>query len=246
MSEPAKKPEPYELEPDRPPGESRPASGAPAANLNKPPLLDDFEEDADFSKDPEVEAALKAKPVTPGKPTEPEPPGGYFVRPGLGDEKIWGLVGAALLVATLIAVAITADRGTVYTLGVVALRLYQVLVHTATGVIAVWIAATLCEQRLGKMELAAGRMFAAVAALALFFSLRISIFSESPFEQHTWSAIFGAAAYLGLVAGLFRIWGQRLLFVIGSHLGLWLLVQVGLLLAGYVSSVPPLPAAGGQ
>jgi hypothetical protein len=204
MSDPAKKPDPYELAPEAP-------SAAPTpANLNKPPLLDDFEEDADFSKDPEVEAALKGKPVkarvaAEGEAGAVEPAGEPFVKPGFGDERVWGLVGAVLLVATLIAEAVTTRHGTLPTVATVLLMLYKVLVHTATGVIAVWVAAVLSDQRLGRMELAAGRMFAAVAALALFFSVRISIFGSSDFERGLWSTVFGAAAYLGLVR---RTWGR--------------------------------------
>ncbi len=251
MSEPEKKPEPYDLAPEPPaaPGSSAPPQpgAAPRAKLDKPALLEDFEEDADFTKDPEVEAVLKGKPVAVASPAAaPEDLESIFVKPGLGDERVWGLVGAALLLATLIAVGINTGAGTTRTVASVALMLYKVLIHTGTGVVAVWIAAVLCEKRFGRLELGAARMFAAVAAMALFFSVRIAIFGSSAFERNLWSALFGAAAYLGLVAGLFRIWGRPLMYVVGSHLGLWLLVQVGLLLAAYVSSVPAPAPAGGQ
>ncbi len=249
MSETEKKPEPYDLAPEPPlsPGSSPPpqASAAPRVKLDKPALLEGFEDDADFTKDPEVEAVLKGKPVGAAAPAvTPEDPGSIFVIPGLGDERVWGLVGAALLLATLIAVGINTGAGTTRTVASVALMLYKVLIHTGTGVVAVWIAAVLSEKRFGRLELGAARMFAAVAAMALFFSVRIAFFGTSDFERNLWSTLFGAAAYLGLVAGLFRIWGRPLMYVVGSHLGLWLLVQVGLLLAAYVSAVPAPPAAG--
>lgn len=243
MSQPSEKAEPYPLAPETP---APPPAGK--ANIDKPSVLEGFEDDADFSKDPEVEAALKAKPMAGGAarpaPADPAASGPPFIRPGFGDERVWGGIGLALMITTLIAVAVTSRMPMVPTIAAVVLMLYKVVVHTATGVAAVWIAALLSEQRLGKVELAAARMFAAVSAVALFFSVRISIFGDSPVERNIWSAVFGALAYLGLVAGLFRIWGHKLIFVIGSHLGLWLLMQVGLMLHGYLSSVHAAAAAG--
>lgn len=239
MSDPSGKHEPYELAPENP------EAGAPVpkAQLAKPSVLEGFEEDADFSKDPEVEAALKGKPLGPKAiPDAPPDTRPVFVRPGFGNQRVWATVGAVLLVASLIAVAVTTGQGTLRTVAAVLLMLYKVLVHTATGVIAVWLAAILSEERLGRVELAAARMFAAVSAMALFFSVRISIFGNAPFERNIWSVVFGAAAYLALVAGLFRLWGHKLVYVIGAHLGLWLLVQVGMLLSAYVSAVPAAPA----
>ncbi len=239
MSEPSGKPDPYQLAPDTPAPPPAPAGKA------RPSVLEGFDEDADFSKDPEVDAAITGKPVGARlAAAEPTDSRSSFVKPGFGDERIWGGVGLVFLITTLIAVAVTSNLDMVPRIASVILMLYKVLVHAATGVIAVWIAALLSEQRLGRVELAAARMFVAVSAMALFFSIRISIFGNSPTERNVWSAVFGGLAYLGLVGGLFRIWSQKLIFVTGSHLGLWLLIQVGLMLQGYLSAVRAAAAAG--
>lgn len=246
--------EPYEVEPEhaapRPaPGDSGRPPGAPApppqpsGKLDAPPLTEGFEEDADFTKDPEVEAALKGAPVrdprVAARDGEPAPePTAAFVKPGLGGPKVWASVGAVLLVAALIAVGVNSTQGAAKTTALVFLSLYNVLLHTGTGVVAVWVAAILTEKPLGRFELAAARMFTAVAALTLFYSLRVSLFSTAKFEQDLWSALLGAAGYVGAVAGLFRLWGAPLAFVIGSHLGLWLLVQVGMLLSALAAPTP--------
>lgn len=242
---PAPAPEPYAVEPLSPHAGSAPAARPATGRLDAPPLIEGFEEDADFTHDPEVEAALKGRPVGASKvrvvvpESPPEGPRPEFVRAGLGGPKVWAIVGAVLLAAALIAVGVTSKQPASKTTASVFLTLYNVLLHTGTGVVAVWIASVLTERRLGRFELAAARMFTAVAALTFFYSLRVSLFSTSKFEQDMWSAFLGAAGYVGAVAGLFRIWGPPLAFVIGSHLALWLLVQVGMLLSALATPLPP-------
>lgn len=237
--------EPYAVEPFSPSPSGASAPRPATGKLDAPPLIEGFEEDVDFTHDPEVEAALKGKPVgaskvrVVGDEGTSQAPRPDFVRPGLGGPKVWAIVGAVLLAAALVAVGVTSKQSASKTTASVFLTLYNVLLHTGTGVVAVWIASVLTERRLGRFELAAARMFTAVAALTFFYSLRVSLFSTSKFEQDMWSAFLGAAGYVGAVAGLFRIWGPSLAFVIGSHLALWLLVQVGMLLSALAAPLPP-------
>lgn len=223
--------ETYDLEPEEstPPPPQRPKIEAPG-------VLEGFEEDADFERDPELERAVTGKAaastVFPDEAAElPD-----FVRPGAGGPKVWAIVGGVLLLAAMIATAVTTQAKV---LGPV-LTLYNTLLHTGTGVVAVFLAGHLTEHRVGRVELAAARMFAAVAAFSLIFHLRILLIGNTKIEE----TILGVVAYLVIVVGTFRIWRERLFFVVGSHFILWMLVQVGMALSAAVAranAVPPAP-----
>lgn len=229
-----------------------PAEGKPAihkAKIVAPSVMEGIDEDEIYELEPDA-AAASVRP--PGVSAPPSPPKAEdagakpdtpadsmdFVRPGLGGPKVWGVVGAVLLVGAILAVGVNSTRPAGATTASIFLTLYNALLHTGTGVVAVWAASLLAEKRLGRFELAAARMFTAVAALSLVVNLRVSLFTASPVEQSIWAALLGAAAYVGAVAGLFRIWGQHLGFVVGGHLALWLLVQVGMLLSALAAAAP--------
>src|SRR5437868_2056112 len=98
--------EPYPIEPTpgeapAPPAAARPSdaeedaapstpapSGRPKPRLLADRLLDDFEEDADFTADPELDKALGRKP-DPVIPPEAGPQAPEFVVAGLGSPKVW-------------------------------------------------------------------------------------------------------------------------------------------------------------
>jgi hypothetical protein len=226
--------EPYEIEPaddepERTPSEPAGGEDSPKAELDEPGLRDDFDEDADFTHDPAVEAAL-GKPevhVVGDEPVDrdalPE-----FVVPGLGPAKLWGIIGCLFLMVALIASAVNAPDKTIARM---ALTLYHTAVHTGTGVVAVLVAAFFLEKRVTRFDLAGARMFAAVAAFVALVNLNIDIAGGTKIEE----ILLATIAYLVIVWVTFRLDRTALFIVAGAHFGLWLVVQIGLLLAASVS-----------
>jgi hypothetical protein len=218
------------------PKAAEPSEGG-KARIEAAPLLEGFEEDADFDRDPELEAKITGRPrplVGAPEPALPQWP--EFVKPGFGQAKHWAIVGAVLLVGAMVATGINAPNNPVYR---ILLTAYNALIHSGTGVVAVYIASRLLENRFGSVELAAGRMFAAVAALALIINLRVPFFTGSfaPLNGVI-LLLLAVGAYLTIVAATFKLWDRsRLLFVVGFHAVFWLVVQLGMALQGMVSGV---------
>jgi hypothetical protein len=215
---------------------------SPKGKIVAPELLSGFEEDADFDKDPELERVIMGKAVKPAEPVQPpDQPREDFVQPGLGNAKVWAIVGVVLLVAAMIATGAQGQISPGQRLLRVLLTLYGTLVHTGTGVVAVFVAARLLGKQLGNFELAAARMFAAVGAFALMISLQFSL-SGVVWLDHLVVLILAAGSYVLLVASTFNLWNRDPLgYVIGSHFFLWLIVAVGMLLS---QAIKPLPARG--
>ncbi|MCC6969647.1 MAG: hypothetical protein IT434_05440 [Phycisphaerales bacterium] len=216
-----------------------PAPGATDSQLG-PKLLDAFDDDADFSKDPEVEAARKGKPAAPSRPrpvqpdapadaTQPDP----FITPALGPAKFWLILGGMLLLAATIASSVHASRPFVSAL----LTVYNGLLHTATGVGAIVVAATLARKPIGPWDLGAARMLAAVAAFLVLFNLNIQLVGNAKWEE----TILAALAYLGVVGLTFRQTREVHLTLVISHFFLWLIIQLGSQLAVW-SAANPAPA----
>jgi hypothetical protein len=227
---PDQRDEPYPLEPNDT-SENQPVERKPG--IDAPGLLSEFPEDADFDRDPEMDrvvAGPTSHPSSPGAPAQTPPED--FVRPGFGDARVWGITGAVLLVGAMIATGVNVETRV---LANIFLTMYNTLLHTGTGVVALFAAAILTEHRLGAFELAAARMFTAVAAFALVFSLNINIVGEGWEQWKGEEVIMAALAYVLLVAALFGLWGWRsLLYVVGSHFFLWLIMYVGMLLSAHV------------
>jgi hypothetical protein len=235
----------YDLEPEQPEGAARPARAADAAKakLDKPGLLEGFEEDADFDKDPELERVITggAKlPVTTESRADTRPDFGQAL---FGGPVHWAVAGGLMLVGALIATGVNAPNKTFLR---IALTLYTAALHTGTGVVAVYLAATLNESRVRSAELAAARMFAAVSAFLLVFRLNINLFGPSYKTWRLEELLLATLAYLVVVVASFRLVRRNpLIFLIGSHFLLWLVVQVGMELAAAVAAAPapaPVPA----
>lgn len=240
MPDPAGEREPYELEPGadplRPaPRPPPPAPGASGAKITADPLLSSFPPDADFTTDPELERAV-AGPPKAGEPVRVAVELPEIVKPGLGGAKVWAIVGAVLTAAAVIAIVVNAAPvGTppaAPTVGARILRailaVYSVALHTGTGVVAVYAAALLSHRRVTRVELVAARMLAAVSAIALVTSLRFEFWGQPAFLLTAERLLLGAGVYLGLVAILFRLTRTLLMYVVGSHFVLWLVVQLGM------------------
>ena len=233
------------------PPEIKPASPAPGATESQlgPKLLDAFDDDADFSKDPEVEAARKGKPAPPfpsnprSKPAstaaaEIAEPAEPFITPALGPAKLWLILGGVLLLGAVIASSVHGSRPFVAAL----LTVYNGLLHTATGLGAVVVAATLARKPIGPWDLGAARMLAAVSAFLLIFNLNIQLVGSGKWEE----TILASLAYLGVIGLTFRQTREAHLTLVISHFFLWLIIQLGSQLAVWSAAnpIPAAPAAG--
>ena len=240
MPDPTGEREPYSLEPGEesvrsvPPSQP-PAPGASGARIAADPLLASFPTDADFNTDPELERAV-AGPPKAGEPVKVAVELPEIVKPGLGDAKVWGIVGAVLTAATVIAimVLVPATNGPTVTARLLraCLAVYDIALHAGTGVAAMYIAAFLTERRVTRVELVAARLLTAVAAFALVVHLRVPV--EGDYVRTGIYFLLGVAAYIGLVAVLFRLPWRSFQYLVGAHFTLWLVIQLGMSLAAKV------------
>jgi hypothetical protein len=246
-SKPPEDPAPYELEPVAPAPTpapppvrpSQPASNAASVpakgNLNKDGVLTGFDEDADFDRDPEVDRALgkkhaKSKHASSSEPEESKPSGPVFITPGLGNAKVWSIVGGVLLISAVVAAAMTNTNRFASAF----LTLYSGILHTGTGLIAVYFAARIDSRKVGDLELAAGRIATAVGAFLLLFNLNINLAGTTKWEE----LILATLAYAGIIAGLFRLWGRSLGLLLSAHFALWVVFQIGMQLSAWASAAP--------
>lgn len=211
---------PYDLEPDvAPPRERPPAPGplkvTPKASLDAPPLLDDVDDDADLTADPEVERVLKGetRPArTPADTTEPaaEPPP-PLVTPGRLTAKHLAITGGVVALGAMIVGAWGAGE---QWLGGAVMAAYLTLLHTCTGVLALGAAAHLHARRLGPLDLVAARMLVAVAGFMLVVMLPV----PGPVALARPIAAVGAVGvYLLLMGVLFRPGAQRYRAMVALH-----------------------------
>ena len=175
--------------------------------------------------------AVRAAPGVPGGEGASDGPEGFFVEPGMGSSKVWLIVGGLLLVLAVVAAAITNKEHPV--LGSL-LVLYNGFLHTGTGVAALGVGAVVTNKRLGPLDLAASRMFAAVSGLLLLTNCTINIVGRTPIEE----LALGAVVYAAIVAGTFRLWGQTLATVASAHFFFWLIVRVGMEITQHIGRAP--------
>lgn len=180
---------------------------------------------------------------TSTEPGEEDPTTEEFVTPGGGSAQLWGIVGAFLAVAAMIVAGINvppAGSGWLVVVGAVVLAVYNIAVHTGTGLAAVAITARIYEQKFGVLELAAARMFAAFSLFEAVRHLRLPLGSVGP------SVAFALAAgmYFLAVWGLFRKDRTVTLLIVLSHVLLWIVFQLGMVLAEWVHSPHAAAAAG--
>lgn len=171
---------------------------------------------------------------------EPAAPGALgaskeFVTRGRGSAQVIATSGVFITLAALIIAGIGArEWGTWVVLGTVALTLYSIALHTCTGVLAVIVAARLCEEKFGNLELAAARMYVAVG---LFYATsRLSLPIPWPFVSSLiiWVAALGL--YYALLWFLFKKDRYGTALIALSHFVLWLLLEAGASLAAWVAS----------
>jgi len=193
-------------------------------------LMDDFDEDADFTRDPEVERALKGAgpiPAPDGDSSYAASKRPVFIKPGLGSAEHLGFVAGGLLIGAVITAGVTAaSRGRAWLPDVI-LTSYLTAFHTLTGVVAVAVTAYFAKHKTGDLALAAARMGLAVAMFQLVFHLNI------PIPSRVDEVFFACLAYVAVVWGLFRVTLDNLVILVAVHAGLWTLVYVSAVLYGW-------------
>lgn len=159
--------------------------------------------------------------------------GGEFVAPGRGSPQVLATAAIFLSLGALIFSGVNAGGvGVWVTVGTVALMLYNIALHTCTGVAAVAVAAKLSEQAFGRFELAAARMFLAVAMFHLVVSLRLPIHPGVAMALK-WAAAMGV--YYLAVMLLFRKDRAGTTLIALAHFVLWVLLQLGAELSAWVA-----------
>lgn len=192
--------------------------------LNEPGLLEEFDEDADFDRDPELERKVKGELPPPAEVAGPIDDRPIFVKAGWDDPKIMAGFGGGLTLAAVIAASITAPEGARWWLWSL-LTLYGTALQTGTGIVAVILTAVFTERAVGRYPQAAARMLVAVAAFQLAF--HINILSQGKTEE----ILLASLCYVGVVAATFRLKRDPLIIVCGCHFGLWLLTWIGMWLS---------------
>jgi len=235
--------EPYPIDsPSDKPSPPTPPPQERKAKLEATPLLEEFSEDADFDRDPELERAILGKPASTQAVEEHRPELPEFVKPGFGEPRHLAVVGVVLLVSAMIAAGVNAPNRAIFR---VLLTLYNTLVHAGTGVVAVYIAARLLERSFTRVELVGARMFVAVSALSLVMSLSLTLTGYGWLDQVIRAGL-AVGTYVLLVATTFKLWSRGpLIHVVGFHALLWLIVQVGMALAATVGAAPAAARAAG-
>ena len=212
---------PIPLEPLTPSGRVMPSARTP--ELDKPGLLDDFDEEADFEHDPEVEQAVRGIPVEDPPATEPSIWGtrGMLSGKPISPSTKWKFATGVGIVAAVTAAVFAGINHDSVVWAHVLLTLYLAILHTATGVGAVLVTALLLGRSVGRFDSAASRMLAAVGLYLLVYNINM------PIPGHIEEMLLASAAYIGTIMVGFRI-PVRDAAVIGSvHFGLWMLVWAG-------------------
>jgi hypothetical protein len=178
--------------------------------------------------------------VTP--PEEASPAVDEFSKPGRGSAKTIAIIGGLVTLSAMIVAGVSAPPHFVGVSSRVILVLYETLLHTGTGIVAVAIAAKLGEMRLGNVELAAARVLAAFATFQLLTHLGLP---GPVFLVKVTLFVLGAAAYWGLIMLLFTKTRAEALLVTLIHLFLWIIVELGSLLTAWANPSTLSGSAGG-
>ncbi|MEZ6233981.1 MAG: hypothetical protein R3B68_07305 [Phycisphaerales bacterium] len=224
----------------------KPGSVAPGARIEAGGLLDDFDEDADFSDPGEGGVAAKPGagargPGVYGQADDPELTGKWpplvtdaSVVPVLGSPKVLGIAGGVLLVTAVVITAVTntSARALIPPL----ITLYEGILHTGTGVVAAIVAARFAERRVNRLDLVAARMLVLVSLFLSIQNLNIPI--PLKIEEH----LLAAGAYYAGVLVLFRLPKWETGLIAGTHFILWVLMMIGSLMYEVNRAAP---AAGG-
>jgi hypothetical protein len=158
-----------------------------------------------------------------------------FVKPG-GRPLVYAIAGVCVLCGAMVAAAMNAPKPDIGVRAALALLvLYHAILHTGTGVAAIWLAARYVEQRLTHLELAASRIFLALACFLLVASIRIPI--EHPFLESLVRFPLAIGVYFLAIFALFRRNRQETLLFLLFHAGAAMFVELGVRLAVWLEAI---------
>lgn len=166
-------------------------------------------------------------------PEEPE----LFVEPGRGSPKLLTIAGGVITMAAMVLAGVNTTAKGAAIIAAVVLPGYEVLLHTASGVLALFIVSKVVEQRFGNPELAAARMMVAFALFQLFMAMHIPV----QVVGGVLKSILGLGAYWVAVWWLFRKTPAVTLLIMAAHIALWAFVWIGKVL---YEAATPAAAAG--
>jgi hypothetical protein len=167
-----------------------------------------------------------------------------FVQAGKLTPKTLAIVGGVLTAGAMVSTGVFGPNHTFWlVVGNVLLTLYLIVVNTATGVGAVAVAARMNSQPLGRLDYAAASMFAAFAMFQAAINTRPSL----GYQVLTGGVPFvvGAGLYFGAVMLLFKKDRRTAMMIAAAHFILWILLQLGPVLAGWVAAATVMGPAGG-
>ncbi len=176
--------------------------------------------------------------VEPTRPGDARP---EFVRPG-GTPKVVGALGGIVLATAGVSAGFAAPTGSgwVVTGAMVVLAVYSGILHTATGVAAVWCASKYVGERFTRIDLVAARMLLAFATFVLVLNLPVHL----PYEwlDKGVKLLAAVGVYFLMLMALFRRDRRVSLVLLGMHAGIWVFVQIGVLLGVVLQSMANQPA----
>lgn len=218
----------YGLEPrdDGPGGEAR---REPAGHIDAEGLLEGFDEDADFDRDPEVEAALRRGGRARrdrGREAARADPSRWIVRPGFPSARVSLIAGVALSIGAIVLAGARAEERA-WLAGV--WTLYEVGLTTLLGLFALVSAAYFSERGLNEVPTALARVLVPSGAALLAFNLEIPIPSRGD------EMLLAGGVYYVVALGVFRLPRFETNVLCLSHFGLWLVVRMGIELASRVA-----------
>jgi len=158
-----------------------------------------------------------------------------FVTPGRGSPRALAIAGGVLSVAAMIAagMGVPPSGSTWLVIASVLLVLYEVVLHTGTGLVAVAVAARISEEPFGgeeAVQLAAARVFVAMAV----FELVLHLVGMTPYRLVSILAWpLAGAAYWLVVWLLFNKTKTVALVIVLAQVILWVLVRLGMEIAGW-------------
>lgn len=152
-----------------------------------------------------------------------------MIRSGFPGANTLIIAGAVL---TLAAAGFTGYHAPSHAIARVLSTLYDIAIHTGTGVVALMIASIFTDRKFNDVKTGAARMFFLVALLHAIVSTNVPI----PTKIDEW--ILGLLAYVLALWGLFRL-PRHDLSVIGiTHAGLYLIVKLGPTLDDFIAGAP--------
>jgi hypothetical protein len=216
-----------------------PAANAPKGRIDAPGVLSDFDEDADFDHDPEVEAQLASadpkarRKAARDREADLADPTKWWTQPGFPGFRAGVVMAGCFAIAGTVLAGVNASDAAIWRS---LFMLYQIVLHVGTGMLAVLLAAVMSARRINEPMLAAARVAVAVGAFHMGYALNITLL-PGKFEE----LVVGAMGYVLVLLLMFRLPRYELGVMAIAHASFWVLVEIGWVL---VRQIPLAGSAG--